>query len=194
MPEPDYLFPLSSFLDAHCQKQWASLGVKFQEKRRRRRRRRDRSWKKSLGVKFSGKKRRTRRGRSWKKSLEVKFFRKKKEEEEEGTKVEKKSIGVKFSGKRRRRRRDRSWNKNTKCPIGAHCHRHCRRDRRITKDCKKFCKFWPSEFSLALARNIQKAEKLLAKVEENSEARIEESTFSAWFESKHLQNFQCNPF
>ena len=25
-------------------------------------------------------------------------------------------------------------NKNTKCPIDAHCHRHCRRDPRITKD------------------------------------------------------------
>ena len=24
-------------------------------------------------------------------------------------------------------------NKNTKCPIDAHCHRHCRRDPRITK-------------------------------------------------------------
>ena len=26
-------------------------------------------------------------------------------------------------------------NKNTKCPIDAHCHRYCRRDPRITKDC-----------------------------------------------------------
>ena len=26
-------------------------------------------------------------------------------------------------------------NKNTKCPIDAHCHHHCRKDRRITKDC-----------------------------------------------------------
>ena len=26
-------------------------------------------------------------------------------------------------------------NKNTKCPIDAHCHRHCRKDPRITKDC-----------------------------------------------------------
>ena len=26
-------------------------------------------------------------------------------------------------------------NKNTKCPIDAHCHRHCRRDPRITKYC-----------------------------------------------------------
>ena len=51
-------------LDAHCQKQWASLGVKF--------------W---------GKK-----------------------EEEKGPKIK----------------------KNTKCPIDAHCHRHCRRDPRIT--------------------------------------------------------------
>ena len=25
-------------------------------------------------------------------------------------------------------------NKNTKCPIDAHCHRHCRRDPRMTKD------------------------------------------------------------
>ena len=25
-------------------------------------------------------------------------------------------------------------NKNTKCPIDAHCHRHCRKDSRITKD------------------------------------------------------------
>ena len=28
-----------------------------------------------------------------------------------------------------------SNNKNTKCPIDAHCHRHCRKDPRITKDC-----------------------------------------------------------
>ena len=27
------------------------------------------------------------------------------------------------------------YNKNTKCPIDAHCHRHCRRDPRITNDC-----------------------------------------------------------
>ena len=27
-------------------------------------------------------------------------------------------------------------NKNTKCPIDAHCHRHCRRDPRISKDFK----------------------------------------------------------
>ena len=35
------------------------------------------------------------------------------------------SLGLKFSG-----------NKNTKCPIDAHCHRHCRRDPRISKDFK----------------------------------------------------------
>ena len=32
-----------------------------------------------------------------------------------------------------------------KCPIDAHCHRHCRRDPRITKDCIKFLQvlsFW----------------------------------------------------
>ena len=31
---------------------------------------------------------------------------------------------MKFSGKKKR-------NKNTKCPIDAHCHRHCRKDLRI---------------------------------------------------------------
>ena len=33
------------------------------------------------------------------------------------------------------------FNKNTKCPIDAHCHRHCRRDPRITKDCIKVFSF-----------------------------------------------------
>ena len=32
-------------------------------------------------------------------------------------------------------------NKNTKCPIDAHCHRHCRRDPRITKDCIEVLSF-----------------------------------------------------
>ena len=27
-------------------------------------------------------------------------------------------------------------NKNAKCPIDAHCHRHCRKDPRISKDFK----------------------------------------------------------
>ena len=34
-----------------------------------------------------------------------------------------------------------SKNKNRKCPIDAHCHRRCRRDPRITKDCIEFCNF-----------------------------------------------------
>ena len=40
----------------------------------------------------------------------------------------------------------------------------------------------------------QKAEKLLAKVKEkeNSEARVVEPTFFAWFEPKHLQNLNAN--
>ena len=29
-------------------------------------------------------------------------------------------------------------NKNTKCPIDAHCHRHCRKDLRIINVCKEF--------------------------------------------------------
>ena len=33
-------------------------------------------------------------------------------------------------------------NKNTKCPIDAHCHRHCRRDPRITKNCIEDLFFW----------------------------------------------------
>ena len=37
----------------------------------------------------------------------------------------------------------------------------------------------------------QKAEKLLAKVKENSEARVGESTFFAWFEPKHKQNLNA---
>ena len=31
--------------------------------------------------------------------------------------------------------RKKKENKNTKCPIDAHCHRHCRRDPRIAKNC-----------------------------------------------------------
>ena len=31
-----------------------------------------------------------------------------------------------------------SKNKNTKCPIDAHCHRHCRKDLRITEDYLEF--------------------------------------------------------
>ena len=56
------------------------------------------------------------------------------------------------------------------CPIDAHCHHHCRRDPRITKDCKKLGTLWPSEFSLTFKRNVQQAGKL-AKVRENSEAQ-----------------------
>ena len=29
-------------------------------------------------------------------------------------------------------------NKNTKCPIDAHCHRHCRKDVRITEEHNEF--------------------------------------------------------
>ena len=94
------------------------------------------------------------------------------------------SLGVKFSGKK----------KNTKCNIDAHCHCHCRRDPRITINCIEFLQvlsFWVFfDFGKKFLKN---AEKLLAKVKENSEARIEESTFFAWFEPKHLKNYQCNP-
>ena len=57
-------------------------------------------------------------------------------------------------------------NKNTKCPIDAHCHRYCRRDPWIqglvgseSFELLSFLRLW-QEVS-------QKAEKLLAKVEEN---------------------------
>ena len=30
--------------------------------------------------------------------------------------------------------RKKEKTKNTKCPINAHCHRHCRKDPRISKD------------------------------------------------------------
>ena len=33
---------------------------------------------------------------------------------------------------------DLRLNTNTKCPIDAHCHRHCRKDPKITKDCIEF--------------------------------------------------------
>jgi len=54
--------------------------------------------------------------------------------------------GQKENQKRKRQKKDKKTlpqmsnkkrkekNKN-KCPIDAHCHRHCRRDPRITKDC-----------------------------------------------------------
>ena len=54
-------------------------------------------------------------------------------------------------------------NKNTKCPIDAHCHRHCRRDPRIAE---KFCKFWASEFCLTLAR--RKLRNFLPKLQVSS--------------------------
>ena len=53
-------------------------------------------------------------------------------------------------------------NKNTKCPIDAHCHRHCRRDPRITKDCIELLqvlRFW-----VFFDFGKKKAEKFLAKV------------------------------
>ena len=49
-------------------------------------------------------------------------------------------------------------NKNTKCPIDAHCHRHCRRDPRITKDCIEVLSFrvffdFGKKFELKLIEN-----------------------------------------
>ena len=35
---------------------------------------------------------------------------------------------------RKKKKKGPKLNKNTKCPIDAHCHRHCRKDPRITKD------------------------------------------------------------
>ena len=48
-------------------------------------------------------------------------------------------------------------NKNTKCPTDAHCHRHCRRDPRITKDCIEFLQvlsFWVGKKFLRKLRNF----------------------------------------
>ena len=39
-----------------------------------------------------------------------------------------------------------STNKNTKCPIDSHCHRNCRQDLRVTKDCIEL-QFLPLTFS-----------------------------------------------
>ena len=75
-------------------------------------------------------------------------------------------------------------NKNTKCPIDAHCHRHCRKDPRITKDCIEVLQLFNLlSFHWLWQEVSQRAEKLLDKVEENSEAQ-------------NLQNLPilCNPW
>ena len=36
---------------------------------------------------------------------------------------------------KKKRKGNEVENKNTKCPIDAHCHRHCRREPRIKKNC-----------------------------------------------------------
>ena len=65
-------------------------------------------------------------------------------------------------------------NKNTKCPIDAHCHRHCRRDPRITK-AWKILQVLSFRVFLDFGKNflsfLRKFLKLLPKVEENSDAK-----------------------
>ena len=45
-------------------------------------------------------------------------------------------------------------NKNTKCPIDAHCHRHCRRDPRIGR----FWSGWSINGIMPFTKNFQKSE------------------------------------
>ena len=74
-------------------------------------------------------------------------------------------------------------NKNTKCPIDAHCHHHCRKDRRITKDCIEVLQVLSFWVFIDFGKKFLRTEKLLDKVEENSEAQ-------------NLQNLPilCNPW
>ena len=61
-------------------------------------------------------------------------------------------------------------NKNTKCPIDAHCHRHCRRDPRITKYC------------IEVLQDFLTLERSFSEIWETS-----------WFQSKKIQKLKTCP-
>ena len=76
-------------------------------------------------------------------------------------------------------------NKNTKCPIDAHCHRHCRKDLRITEDYLEFnmnseIRFYKFGFRNKISEiRIQKSEIRIQNSEfKNKNSEIKKSEFS----------------